>query len=65
MDACVLTDVTFLFLQESFSNVNAWLENLQHHGDMVQTVIVGNKCDLEKTVDDMVSVLKLLLCTIS
>lgn len=32
-----------------------WLEKVQMYGDMTQTVIVGNKCDLEKAVDDDVS----------
>ena len=43
-------------LQESFANVNGWLETLQHHADLIQMVIVGNKCDMEKTIDDYVSI---------
>lgn len=47
--AFIVYDVTN---QESFNNVAIWLEVLQHHGDMVKTVLVANKCDLESTVDE-------------
>lgn len=38
--------------QESFDNVGIWLEALRHHGDLVKTVLVANKCDLTSQVDD-------------
>ena len=44
-----------LTFQESFGHVEKWLDRLYRLADMPQTVIVGNKCDLEKAVDDEVS----------
>ena len=32
-----------------------WLELLRKNGDVPYTVIVANKCDLDKAVDDRVS----------
>ncbi|KAL4230419.1 Ras-related protein Rab-21 [Mactra antiquata] len=50
--AFVLYDVTN---PESFTNVSFWLEALQHHGDMVKTVLVANKCDCESIVSEEIA----------
>lgn len=44
-----------LYLQDSFNHVENWLERLRMYSETPQTVIVGNKCDLDKVVDDEVS----------
>lgn len=50
---CHLNSSSFL-CKESFANVAFWLDALQHHGDMIKTVLVANKSDLESVVDDSV-----------
>lgn len=36
----------------SFAHIDFWLDALQHHCDMVTTVLVANKCDLPSLVDE-------------
>ena len=46
--ALVCYDITKL---SSFQNVNTWLTDLQTHADDdIKIMIVGNKCDLTKTI---------------
>ncbi|KAL4230420.1 hypothetical protein ACF0H5_010802 [Mactra antiquata] len=50
--AFIVYDVTEM---DSYGSVGFWLDALQHHGDMIKTVLVANKCDLEHSVDQSIA----------